>query len=78
MFWKITYYCIASLLAIGGAALTLVFIVPLGESNRPAHNSDNAPGWWGILERNRIRFIGFALWLVGVGMIVYALYLEGI
>jgi len=66
VFWRITYYAMASLLALGGAALTWVIVLP----EKPLD------GWHRFYGRNRIRIFGVFLWLTGVGMIVYGLFLE--
>ena len=67
MFWRVTYYCLASLLTLGGASMTLIFI----------HPNEYMQGWRRMFERNKLRILGFGLWLMGVVMIVYGLILEG-
>ena len=67
MFWRVAYFSLACILAMGGAALTLIFMVP------EKHRS----GWKRRFEIHRVRIFGFCVWLVGVSMILYGMWLEG-
>ncbi|MFC1879323.1 hypothetical protein ACFLZW_05365 [Chloroflexota bacterium] len=68
MFWSVAYYLLAIILTLGGAALTLIFMVP----------EKYAGGWRRKLEINRVRIFGFCVWMVGVWMILSGLRLEGL
>ena len=67
MFWTIAYFSLACFLTLGGAFLTLFFMVP----------QNHRKGWRVFLEINRVRIFGFFSWFTGVCMILYGMWLEG-
>ena len=67
MIWQVTYYICSSALVLGGAILTLVFV----------QDEHELTGWRGKVQRHRVRIWGGLIWLVGAGMMLYGLWLQG-